>query len=88
MENFTLTSTYVIDGDLKVNVCLKPTNNLISDYISTYRVYDNEQDALNNMTSFIEEMTPLLFNEFKQMLNVPLEVRNNFIFNSIDEPLI
>lgn len=83
MENFTLTSTYVIDGDLKVNVCLKPTNNLISDYISTYRVYDNEQEALNNMTSFIEEMTPLLFSQFEEMVNVPIEIRNMFVYNPI-----
>jgi hypothetical protein len=83
MENFTLTSTYVIDGDLKVNVCLKPTNNLISDYISTYRVYDNEQEALNNMNTFIEEMTPLLFSQFEEMVNVPIEIRNMFVYNPI-----
>lgn len=78
MEKFTLTATHIIEGDLEVNVCLKPSNDLIYDYIATYRIYNNEEEALINIPFFIEEMTPLLFYEFKQMNNVPIEIRDLF----------
>ena len=78
MEKFTLTSTYIIEDDLEVNVCLKPSNDLISDYIATYRVYPNEGEALIDIPFFIEEMTPILFHDFKNMDNVPIEIRDQF----------
>lgn len=78
MEKFTLTSTYIIEDDLEVNVCLKPSNDLIDDYIATYRVYPNEGEALLDIPFFIEEMTPLLFHDFKNMDNVPIEIRDQF----------
>lgn len=78
MEKFTLTATYVIEDDLEVNVCLRPSSELIDDYIATYKVYPNEEEALIDIPFFIDEMTPLLFNDFKQMDNVPIEVRDLF----------
>jgi len=78
MEKFTLTPTYFIEEDLETNVCLKPSNDLIDDYISTYRVYKNEEEALLNIPFLIEEMTPSLFYIFKQMDNVPIEIRDQF----------
>lgn len=78
MEKFTLTATYIIEDDLEANVCLRPSSDLIDDYISTYRVYNNEEEALIDIPFFIDEMTPLLFHDFKQMDNVPIEIRNQF----------
>jgi hypothetical protein len=78
MGKFTLTATYFIGDNLEVNVCLKPSSDLIDDYISTYQVYTNEEEALINTPFFIEEMTPLLFHEFKEMDNVPIEIRDQF----------
>lgn len=78
MEKFTLTATYIIEDDLKINVCLRPSNGLIDDYISTYIVYNNEEEALINTPFFIEDMTPLLFYKFKEMDNVPIEIREQF----------
>jgi len=78
MEKFTLTATYSIGNNLEANVCLRPSSDLIDDYISTYRVYTNEEEALINTPFLIEEMTPLLFQEFKEMSNVPIEIRDQF----------
>lgn len=78
MEKFTLTATYIIEEDLETNVCLKPSSDLIDDYIATYRVYNNEEEALIDIPFFIEDMTPKLFYDFKQMENVPIEIRDQF----------
>ena len=78
MENFTLTVTYIILENLETNVCLRPSSDLINDYISTYRIYNNEEEALINIPFFIEEMSPLLFNKFKEMDNIDNELRSQF----------
>lgn len=78
MTIFTLTPTYFIEDDLEANVCLKPDSPLINEYIATYRVFSNEEEALLMMSEYINEMTPLLFNDFQNMENIPLEIRNEF----------
>lgn len=78
MEKFTLIATQIIEDDLQINVCLKPSSSSIEKYIATYRVFDNEAVAIAEVASFIAEMTPLLFAEFQQMENVPIEIRNQF----------
>ena len=54
MEKFILTPTYIIEGNSEVNVCLRPSNELIDDYIATYRGYINEEEALADKPLFIE----------------------------------
>jgi hypothetical protein len=78
MEKFILIPTTVIEDDLEANVCLKPSNVLIEDYIATYKIYENEAIAIAETPSFITEQTPLLFYTFQQMENVPIEIRNQF----------
>lgn len=78
MEKFILISTILIEEDLEANVCLKPSNALIEDYIATYRTFPNEATAIAETPDFIIEMVPLLFAQFEQMDNVPLEIRNQF----------
>lgn len=78
MEKFTLISTIIIEENLQANVCLKPSNLLIEDYIATYRSYPTEQDALDNLSDFILEMTPILFDDFQQMDNIPQQLREQF----------
>lgn len=79
MEIFRLVSTMKIEDNGLVNVCLKPDNNLINEYIATYRTYESLSEAESSLNSFILEMTPLLFNDFKNMDNISLELRNLFI---------
>jgi hypothetical protein len=78
MEIFTLTSTYVVLETSEVNVCLRPTNVLISDKICTYRVYADESMALSQIPGFITEMTPILFNDFQNMESVSSTIKSNF----------
>jgi hypothetical protein len=78
MEKFILISTMLIEEDLEANVCLRPSSPLIEDYIATYRTFENEAIAIAEIPAFITEMTPLLFAEFEQMDNVPVEIRNQF----------
>lgn len=68
----------LIEEDLEANVCLRPSSLLIDDYIATYRTFKNEAIAIAEIPAFITEMTPLLFAEFEQMDNVPVEIRNQF----------
>ena len=78
MIKFALIPTYLVEENLEVNVYLKPSSDLIDDYIATYRVYENEDIALNDISNFIHEMTPLLFSEFQLMVNIPVELREMF----------
>ena len=78
MEIFRLVSSMKIEDDGTVNVCLKPDNNLINEYIATYRTYESLSVAEYSLNSFIIEMTPLLYNDFKNMDNISIEVRNLF----------
>jgi len=79
MEIFKLTHLMKIEDTGSVNVCLKPDSNLISDYIATYRTYESLTDAENSLNGFILEMTPLLYNDFKNMENISQELRDKFI---------
>jgi len=78
MEKFILVSSMIIEDDLEANVCLRPSSSLIENYIATYRTFENEVVAIAETPAFIAEMTPLLFAEFEQMDNVPVEIRNQF----------
>jgi hypothetical protein len=78
MEKFILIPITIIEEDLEANVCLRPSSPLIEDYIATYKTFDNEAIAIAETPAFIAEMTPLLFAEFEQMNNVPVEIRNQF----------
>jgi hypothetical protein len=78
MKKFTLTATYEVMRDLQTQVCLKPTDTQIENYLATYRVYESESIAIAETPNFITEMTPLLFAEFQQMDNVPQSIRDEF----------
>ena len=61
MEQFTLISTIIIESDLEANICLRPSNSAINDLIASYKVFENEQLAINGLNDFLTEQTPLLF---------------------------
>ncbi len=76
MKNFSLSSSYVVKKNLLTEVCLKSSDSNINMYLEVYRVYDTELDALNDLNNFIAEQTPILYNIFNQMDNVPQEIRS------------
>jgi hypothetical protein len=78
MIEFTLVHTYNIEPDGTVNVCLKPSDNLISDYISTWRLFSSISEADAALVDFKSEMTPLLYADFTKMENVPADIRSKF----------
>lgn len=78
MKQFQLTATYIVEGDLECNVCVRPSDSEISDFISSCRTYSNETIAVSEIPNFISEQTPLLFNVFKGMDNVPQALRDEF----------
>ena len=79
MKTFTLTSSYKLTRDGQAEVCLKPSDAQIENYIDTFRVYSTEQEALDNIANFINEQRPLLFDVFQSMDNVPQSVKDQYI---------
>lgn len=61
MEQFILQSENLILDDNRVNVILKPINTALLEYIDTCKVYNNLSDATADLSSFIAEMTPILY---------------------------
>lgn len=78
MENFTLTYEIINIGGGEVNVKLYPSDTIISEYVADYRVFTSEAEALSSMTSYINEMTPLLYDYFINMDNILITTRNNY----------
>jgi len=79
MKTFTLTSSYKLTRDGQAEVCLRPSDPQIENYIDTFRVYSTEQEALDNIANFINEQRPLLFDVFQSMDNVPQSVKDQYI---------
>jgi hypothetical protein len=77
MKIFDLTYTLTSNSD-GYHICLKPSDILISDYICTWKLFESEPSN-DDINSFINEMKPLLFNDFKSMDNIPNEIKNEFI---------
>ena len=78
MKQFTLSTSYFIEPDLEANVCLRPSDTEISDYIASFFNFSNEQDALDAIPDLVIDQTPILFEKFQEMDNVPVYVRNEY----------
>jgi hypothetical protein len=79
MKTFTLTSSYKLIRDGQAEVCLRPSDAQIENYIDTFKVYNTEQEALDDIANFINEQRPLLFDVFQGMENIPLSIREQYI---------
>ena len=78
MKQFTLSTSYFIEPDLEANVCLRPSDPEISDYIASFFTYPNEQAALDEIYELAITQRPILFEKFQAMDNVPSEVRDTY----------
>ena len=78
MKQFTLSTTYFVEEDLETNVCFRPTDSEISDYIASFFNFPNEQAALDEIPDLIISQTTMLFEKFQEMENIPIEIRNNY----------
>lgn len=72
MTQFTLQSENIILDDSRINVRLFPTNLEIINIIDTHRNYENLSDATADLSSFIAEMTPILYE------NLNSETKSNY----------
>jgi hypothetical protein len=78
MKKFTLSTSYFIEPDLEANVCLRPSDPQISDYIASFFTFENEEEAFNEIPILVVEITSILFNKFQEMENIPIEIRNEY----------
>ena len=78
MKQFTLSTSYYIEPDLKAIVCLRPSDPEISDYIASYFPFLDEQTALEEIAELTLVHRLVLFEKFQEMDNVPIEVRNQY----------
>lgn len=78
MKQFTLSTSYFIEPDLEANVCLRPSDPEISDYIASFFIFPNEQAALDEIYELAITQRPILFEKFQEMDNIPIEVRNQY----------
>ena len=65
MEQFILQSENLILDDNRVNVILKPINTALLEYIDTCKIYNNLSDASADLSNFITEMTPILYDNLE-----------------------
>jgi hypothetical protein len=78
MKKFELQYSYIVEKDLKVNVCFKPLDDTISDFISTYITFENEEIAQNEIPNFIIKIRPVLFEKIQQLEGISEELKNQF----------
>ncbi len=78
MTTFELTYETILLDDGQVNVKIFPLNEQISKYLASYKVVVDKQDLMSNIAEFMDELTPLMYAEFKSMENVPQDIRDSF----------
>ena len=78
MTTFELTYETILLDDGQVNVKIFPLNEQISKYLASYKVVVDKQDLMSNIAEFMDELTPLIYAEFKSMENVPQDIRDSF----------
>jgi hypothetical protein len=78
MKQFTLSTNYYVEPDLEAIVCLRPSDSEISDYIASYFPFSNELEALVEISDLVVNQTPILFEKFQEMDNIPFEIRDKY----------
>ena len=78
MITFELTYETTLLDDGQVNVKIYPLSEEISKYIASYITLTTKIDMMSVIADFIEQMTPLLYADFKLMENIPQYIRDNY----------
>ena len=78
MKTFTLSSTFTVMRDGQTQICLKPSDQQIDEYLATYATYTSEADALSDLDRFIDEQTPILYHIFQYTETIPQEIRDQY----------
>jgi len=78
MKKFTLANTYKVLRDGTVEIAFRPSDELIDDYIVSYKIYNTLAEGIADIDNSLIELTPLMFADFQQLESVPVEIRNQF----------
>lgn len=78
MKKFIVSSTYKVLKDGTTEITFKPSDELIDNYIASYKIYNTLAECTADVDNSIIELTPLMFAEFQQLDNIPVEIRNQF----------
>ena len=79
MKTFTLSYKYKVIKDGQTEICFRPSDDLIDDYLATYKVYNTLAEALADADNSITELTPLMFVEFQSSESIPQSLKDQFI---------
>lgn len=79
MKTFTLSYTYKVIKDGQTEMCFRPSDESIDDYLATYKVYNTLAEALADVDNSITELTPLMFVEFQSSESIPQSLKDQFI---------
>jgi hypothetical protein len=78
MKKFTLANTYKVLRDGTVEIAFRPSDELIEDYIVSYKIYNTLAEGIADIDNSLIELIPLMFADFQQLESVPVEIRNQF----------
>lgn len=78
MITFELTYETTLLDDGQVNIKIYPLHEQISKYLASYKVVVDKQDLMSTIADFIDELTPLMYVDFKSMDNIPQEIRDSY----------
>lgn len=79
MKTFTLSYTYKVIKDGQTEMCFRPSDESIDDYLATYKVYNTLAEALADADNSILELTPIMFAEFQSADNIPQSIKDQFV---------
>lgn len=78
MKTFTLSATYNVLRSGITEVCLQPSDAQIEKYLATYKIYNTEQEAIDDTANFIAEQTPIQYHIFHYTESIPQEIRDEY----------
>lgn len=78
MKKFTLSYTYKVLRSGIVEIAFRPSDELIDDYIVSYKIYNTLAEGIADIANSLVELTPLMFADFQQIEGVPLAIKEQF----------
>lgn len=79
MKIFTLSYTYRVIKNGETEMCFRPSDESIDDYLATYKVYNTLAEALADADNSMTELTPLMFIYFQNAESIPQSLKDQFI---------
>lgn len=78
MKKFILIAEKILLDDFTIQVTVFPEDILIKKYILSTSNFNHQDATDENINNFILELTPILFNDFQNMENIPSFIKEQF----------